>query len=574
MPPSVSHTVGLPDGHDLHDIANWLERHFGGSDTVPIPAGEHRNVYGVRFSCPAAGSDCLLTMTRDDETIAVSSTGGMATAVLAPGHAVELPSSSYGLGFWLEQHFRNYPFRGFDPSFIVPAGQYRDAGGVRFSCPPDGADCEVTITTMDGFGFDATSTGGKASAHNKPVKLPNGARDFWAVGDTLTVPAGQYRDAGNVRFSCPPDGADCDVAFVSGYALSGIFDKTCVGGCLAEVSATIEPGAVSLGGAATADFVPLSDPAFFKHANDHDADRIGFPYSGNIGAGAKAAARAAEAATAASRVSGDYPSGSLAPTAHFAGRASGSSADDIQTTVSLFTGAGNGSVREGIVLTPSGRFTGLELSEDGTIYAHVWSHIERAESPTDDNWMAFGYWLRTDNPATTRREDALGVYAAYNKLYPTGTDFVDLKSLTGTAAYNGFAAGVHAKGTSVLPFDAKVILVADFGNGTDAGTLSGEIQDIVSGSEAWPGKISLLGSAIEFSGSGSKVEGSAVAKEDPTATGSELSGGWEARFLGDRPSTGADATKYPGSVAGTFAVTGGRAGTDRQTFLGAFGAYR
>lgn len=119
-----------------------------------------------------------------------------------------------------------------------------------------------------------------------------------------------------------------------------------------------------------------------------------------------------------------------------------------------------------------------------------------------------------------------------------------------------------------------MILEADFGNGTDAGTLSGEIQDIVSGSEAWPGKISLLGNAIELSGSGSKVEGSAVAKEYLTATESELNGGWEARFLGDRPSTGADATKYPGSVAGTFAVTGGRAGTDRQTFLGAFGAYR
>lgn len=74
-------------------------------------------------------------------------------------------------------------------------------------------------------------------------------------------------------------------------------------------------------------------------------------------------------------------------------------------------------MREGVALPPGGRFRGLELSEEGTIYAHVWSHIKRAESPTDDNWMAFGYWLRTDNPATTHREDALGVYAAYNKLY-------------------------------------------------------------------------------------------------------------------------------------------------------------
>ena len=86
------------------------------------------------------------------------------------------------------------------------------------------------------------------------MKLPDGARD-WAVGDTLTVPAGQYRDAGNVRFSCPPDGDDCDVAFVFSYCIPGI----CV---------DMWPGAVSLGGAATADLVVVpSGTAFFKHAN-------------------------------------------------------------------------------------------------------------------------------------------------------------------------------------------------------------------------------------------------------------------------------------------------------------------
>ena len=50
----------------------------------------------------------------------------------------------HALGDWLENH----PDISLDTpsaSFNVPAGEYRDAGGVRFSCPADGADCELTV---------------------------------------------------------------------------------------------------------------------------------------------------------------------------------------------------------------------------------------------------------------------------------------------------------------------------------------------------------------------------------------------------------------------------------------------
>ena len=159
-----------------------------------------------------------------------------------PVHAVELPVVHLGLGNWLENHpGRSYP----DTSLTVPAGQYRDAGGVRFACPAGGADCEVTVTSYDGFEFMVTSTGGRASAENNAVNLPDHHRGLGAfIRDSLTVPAGQYRDVGGVRFSCPTDGADCDVTFVYSYCLAGI----CVDMAL---------GAVSLGGAATADLVPL-----------------------------------------------------------------------------------------------------------------------------------------------------------------------------------------------------------------------------------------------------------------------------------------------------------------------------
>ena len=556
--PRPVHTVDLPDAHDL---ADWLTVNLTAS--LAVPAGEHRDAGGVRFSCPAGGVDCRIAVTQEDDTVTAHSTGGAATAMLVPPppvHTVELPGSDTGLANWLEGN----PDGG---SFIVPAGEHRDVGGMRFSCPAAGNDCEVTVTWLGGV--MVTSTGGKASADNNPVRLPADALGLAAFGlEGLSVPAGEFRDVGDVRFSCPADGADCEVTFVFSYCLPGI----CV---------DLVPGAVSLGGAATAALVPLRDTAFFKHANDYEEDRVGFPHSANIGAGAKAAARAAEAAASASRVSGIYPSGSSSPAARFHGRASGSSAEDIPATVRLFVMASRDEYLpsgEGVTqaaLPQRGRFKGVALSREGGVHVHVWADTEKTRSTADAEWMAFGYWLRTDNPAAVLREDALGAYVAYNKPYPAGADASDLKALTGTAIYEGSSAGIHAKGTDVQPFHANATLRAEFGNATDAGTVSGRIHDIVSGGEALPGEISLGAGAILLSGSGSGIEGSATSNLNSlTVGGSEISGGWEAQFLGERPSIGADAAKYPGSVAGTFAVTGGRAGTERQTFLGGFGAYR
>lgn len=174
-----------------------------------------------------------------------------------PVHAVELPGD-HGLGNWLENHLdRNDPGTT-SASFIVPAGQYRDAGGVRFSCPSGGADCEVTV--MRGcFEFVVTSTGGRASAENNLVKLPDGARALWAfAGDSLAVPAGQYRDVSDVRFSCPSDGAECEVTFVYSYCIPIVCPEDATPDAVsAEICADRIPGVVSLGGAATADLVAL-----------------------------------------------------------------------------------------------------------------------------------------------------------------------------------------------------------------------------------------------------------------------------------------------------------------------------
>ena len=78
LPPPV-HAVGLPD---MHDLSGWLTANPAG--TVSVPAGEHRDVGGVRFTCPAGGADCAVTVTAGDGTVAATSTDGMASTMPVP----------------------------------------------------------------------------------------------------------------------------------------------------------------------------------------------------------------------------------------------------------------------------------------------------------------------------------------------------------------------------------------------------------------------------------------------------------------------------------------------------------
>ena len=96
---------------------------------------------------------------------------------------VTLPEG-HGLAAWLAS--------GASGDFTVAAGEHRDAGGVRFSCPPGGDDCQVSVRLADGAVM-VTSTGGMATAslatpppqqppvQPRPVNCPDGS----------TVPAGQ-----------------------------------------------------------------------------------------------------------------------------------------------------------------------------------------------------------------------------------------------------------------------------------------------------------------------------------------------------------------------------------------------
>lgn len=175
-----------------------------------------------------------------------------------PVYDVELPGY-HDLGHWLENHLSGPGAT--SAGFIVPAGQYHDAGGVRFSYPAMGADCEVSVT-RGCTNIMAISTGGRVTAENHMVTLPDDVRDLWfQAGNSLTVPAGQCRAVGGVGFSCPGDGADCEVTFPYSYSVPVVCPEA---DSPSGVDVDLIPGAISVGDAVTADLVPLPDEAHMQ----------------------------------------------------------------------------------------------------------------------------------------------------------------------------------------------------------------------------------------------------------------------------------------------------------------------
>ncbi len=235
-------------------------------------------------------------------------------------------------------------------------------------------------------------------------------------------------------------------------------------------------------------------------------------------------------------------------------------------------------------------FTGVDLSE-GTTSVHIWSDLADA---THTDWKGFGYWLDTSG------DGQLGTFGITGHVWeagPTGnirrpdeTDFPHLNDLTGTASYEGPAAGLHAKAGAVNLFTATATLTADF----DAverdvtreypgfkGHVTGRIHSIVSGGEPLSGEI-LLNNPVGVTGSNvarthaetgdgrdrrfyAHIEGATAMEEGGSA------GFWQALFTGERQTGVPDEQNYPAGIVGTFGATRG-AGENMENFMGGFAA--
>ena len=183
----------------------------------------------------------------------------------------------------------------------------------------------------------------------------------------------------------------------------------------------------------------------------------------------------------------------------------------------------------------------------------------------DTSHLNFGWWIKTPSEV-----DSGGDYVYDVEVFSRAVGTIrvdDLGLLTGTARYEGPAAGVYVnrtgEGDSLAAthgtFTASAELVANFDKAdADAtATLSGEVGAFSGGTEMddWSVK---LGAVDVATGSGATATGVAGGKTSGTGTGT-----WSASFHGGAAGTA------PAGVHGTF-----NAHSNTTNIVGAFGADR
>ena len=200
--------------------------------------------------------------------------------------------------------------------------------------------------------------------------------------------------------------------------------------------------------------------------------------------------------------------------------------------------------------------------------------IPITRAPSADH-LTYGSWLQASNNAANVTQYAFGSFADGNDPFEQGR----LEPLTGTATYRGDARGVYFDSEDAEDsyfFDALVTFTANFGSGSELGTIGGRVHDFVTLTEfndyrrsSSTGRTAVAGNPTLVLGSadiGSSNSGFFDGETSATYDGSAFSGQWGGRFYGN-----GDGSSPPGSVAGTF----GAATADGSRVLqGAFGAGR
>ena len=221
------------------------------------------------------------------------------------------------------------------------------------------------------------------------------------------------------------------------------------------------------------------------------------------------------------------------------------------------------------------------------------------------DYLAFGYWLYEPEDVMATQDYDFGVFASGGDPFEADK----LAGLMGSATYSGSAAGwFYVNKSSASPqngqFNASVRLTADFGDGTETGTVTGTVSNF-----DWPAEVaSSLPATLELSSDNWKgnteyfgfnytadqdghVRGESNIfntpdrmNPDPYHGGHVLGrtyadvggtgwwGEWQGAFFGN----GASATDHPTSMAGTFMASdqSGMGLGAESGLAGGFGAHR
>lgn len=184
----------------------------------------------------------------------------------------------------------------------------------------------------------------------------------------------------------------------------------------------------------------------------------------------------------------------------------------------------------------------------------------------DADYLAMGVWSFVEYDGASATVIDAGAFAGGGELFAGG----NVAALTGNASYAGGAVGVYTRGgDGGGSFQADVSLLADFGDGSAPGMVSGEVSNI-RGGEGMVTVIQLQAANI-VAGNGGPFAG--MTRVNDADSGEH--GDWGGRFFGNGNSGADAADRLPGSAAGTFGASqmfGTGESAVEINYLGAFGA--
>ncbi len=221
--------------------------------------------------------------------------------------------------------------------------------------------------------------------------------------------------------------------------------------------------------------------------------------------------------------------------------------------------------------------------DDGS--APVVLSASHSEEVATADYLSLGNWLYVPEDVTDLDAYAFGVFAGGGDPF----EMTRLMALAGTASYAGEATGMYyTEKSSSRPhigsFDADVELMADFGTGSEFGTIGGKVYNFEFDSDAssFPTEVRLE-TASWRNTEGTNIFQSAHEGDGPVPGGWILGdasgsmgdtswwGVWSGKFFGNGIATtdipDFDAS-HPSSVSGTFGAT-----NDESGLAGSFGAY-
>ena len=186
-------------------------------------------------------------------------------------------------------------------------------------------------------------------------------------------------------------------------------------------------------------------------------------------------------------------------------------------------------------------------------------------SVADSAYMTLGWWMRDDKNSADILDHVAVFYSAPH------ADALDVTALTGTATYEGGAAGKYSWRDRVADtahgghFTAKASLTADFGAADATGTVNGTISDFRTGDDGTMQNWTVTLSAAALDSGGAVARGTDNVTWAVGSSEADAAGSWEAQVSNSGTPRNDD---LPTGIAGAF----NSEFNEQGRMIGAFGA--